>query len=189
MTDIEYISEYLASLEEIKSLLDRANELGVKITDINKLDYDYSKSCIEILSDCIRKALNPISARIVNVEIVSEEKESFLEDCMMRQVVSDCEELNNSILKGTGMVCVPKTDIDVFKSLEHKYKSLSEDFNNLDSTLRAVLEKRSVIDLGNLVERSSLITGQKSIAIPGINAPRLGDEHLDRDYIYSKYNK
>ncbi len=97
-------------------------------------------------------------------------------------LLQTCDALNAGELSGTGIQAVPIWFHDQFNETMALNVALQEEAQAVQMSIEHLGKNYKPEDLIDLPERQSLITGNKTIYIPGVTGPKVGDEHLDPEY-------
>lgn len=93
-----------------------------------------------------------------------------------------CTTLNRQF-EGSGVTVVPFYFLVLLEKLKAQNQQLQIEAKALQDIVdRVRIKHPETSDF--IKERSSIITGNRTPYIPGVNGPRMGDEHLDEDNIY-----
>lgn len=106
-----------------------------------------------------------------------------------KNITALCDVLNDEQLKGSGICAVPFWFYKHTEDLLKTNAALANETENLMSSINH-LRKVDPQELIDLPSRDSLVTGNKTIYVPGVTGPRKGDEHLDMEqYRYRPFKK
>lgn len=196
MTVLEKPKNALDVIDQIKDWLTAPRGSRSKLHQIDKILKEYD---LTILANAVE--LEQLTRKKADDAMINHLARTY--NLTLNQVVGYldlCELLNETELEGTGVVAVPFWFNIQYNEMNELNKALSEEAETLQASIKAIVEEKPKVKevegdvipvpktekqmAEQLVERTSILTGNTRIYVPGQTGPRQGDEHLDVENNY-----